>query len=266
LVSRFVVRCFLCDVCFHIRQDLCRVALVVCFLFRQKPCRVALVVCAAGFFACPPRHVLINTNPTLNIIPLARSKLLFSLTWIIFEPHNMVPTCRNQMLRRVTTRSHSEFSIFVYMLGQPVAKCLCRRADIVGDVLLRNNSVQLGVRVVGHCTVLYCTVLYCIVLYCIVLYLNRFARTYYMYLPPTAFKNILSYLHQPYDYEKHAVLRQLEERCGHASSCTLATIPCAMLDGPCRYIHVACRYRTQSHRCSACLCRRCKRDHHGLLR
>ena len=86
------------------------------------------------------------------------------------------------------------------------------------------------------------------------------------HMPPAVRKIIFSYLHQPYDHAKSAVLRQLEERCRYASDRPLKSVPYLMLDGECRYKVVACRFRHIYHQWSACSCRRCKRDSHGLLR
>ncbi len=105
------------------------------------------------------------------------------------------------------------------------------------------------------------------------------------HMPPALRKIIFSYLHQPYDHAKSAVLRQLEERCRYVSDCPLKSavlrqleercryvsdcplksVPYVMLDGPCRYKVVACRFRHIYHQWSACSCRRCRRDLHGLL-
>jgi hypothetical protein len=143
LVSRFVIRCFLCDVCSG-----------VCFLLRRNHRCIIM----SPLLPRSTGQILINTNPALNVIPLARSQLLFSFAWTIFDPHNMVPASRNEMLGRVTPRPHPKFIILVYMLCQPVAKRLCGRTNVVGIAVLRYDGVDFRVSVVWHCIVLYCIV------------------------------------------------------------------------------------------------------------
>ena len=80
-----------------------------------------------------------------------------------------------------------------------------------------------------------------------------------MYFPPSVLSNICSYLHQPYDYEKNRVIKQLEGRCQYIRTEGGAHTVYILLNGICIYDpQVLSAYRDEAHKASPCPCRRCR--------
>ena len=77
------------------------------------------------------------------------------------------------------------------------------------------------------------------------------------YIPQPALSTIFSFLHQPYDYEKKQVMKELQGRCdliGDDFSYP-HLIPSLMIRVTCIYTRLASQYRGRAHQWQPCPCR-----------
>ena len=89
-----------------------------------------------------------------------------------------------------------------------------------------------------------------------------------VYLPQQAFKNILSFLHREYDWERQQVVDELNERCAVLGDdfAFLELVPSLMMPTECMWRRLQSKYRCYRNKVSVekCQCGYCRAGLWGI--